>query len=339
MPSPAPASARSRPLAAVLVAGLACGLLAAAPAARAEPSPEEVVNAFEAVIGPIRTHRPSHAKGICAAGHFVATPEGTRLSVAPTFSGQRIAAVIRFGIGGGNPNASDTARLTRGLSIRFEGSAGDIWDMANISAPIFGSPTPQALVDGLLVRRPDPATGQPNADRVAAFVAANPATTRQAAWLAANNPSASWATTPYWSVNAFRFRGQDGEVRHARWIFEPRAGTQRLTAEQMAAMPASFLAEELRRRVAAAPVEFDMILQFPSPGDNLIDPTVAWPDDRPRTVVGRLTVTEVAPGPGGACDPISFMTLDQAPGVEFSDDPTLHARTAPYAVSLSRRLQ
>jgi catalase len=339
VPSPASASARSRPLAAVLAAGLACGLIAAAPAARAEPSPEEVVNAFEAVIGPIRTHRPSHAKGICAAGHFVATPEGTRLSVAPTFSGQRIAAVIRFGIGGGNPNAPDTARLTRGLSIRFEGSAGDIWDMANISAPIFGSPTPQALVDGLLVRRPDPATGQPNAERVAAFVAANPATTRQAAWLAANNPSASWATTPYWGVNAFRFRGQDGEVRHARWVFEPRAGTQRLTAEQMAAMPASFLADELRRRVAAAPVEFDMVLQFPSPGDNLIDPTVAWPDDRPRAVVGRLTVTEVAPGPGGACDPISFMTLDQAPGVEFSDDPTLHARTAPYAVSLSRRLQ
>jgi hypothetical protein len=33
------------------------------------------------------------------------------------------------------------------------------------------------------------------------------------------------------------------------------------------------------------------------------------------------------------------MTLDQAPGVECADDPTLHARTAPCAVSLSRRLQ
>jgi hypothetical protein len=100
MTSPASESGRSRPLAAVLAVGLACGIFATAPAARAEPSPEEVVNAFEAVLGPIRTHRPSHAKGICAAGHFVATPEGTRLSVAPTFSGQRIAATIRFGIGG-----------------------------------------------------------------------------------------------------------------------------------------------------------------------------------------------------------------------------------------------
>ncbi|HZF77556.1 MAG TPA: catalase family peroxidase [Acetobacteraceae bacterium] len=310
------------------------------PARAAEPpSPEAIVDAFEAVLGPIRTHRPSHPKGTCAAGHFVATPEGARLSVAPVFNGQRVPTIIRFGVAGSNPGVADTARGTRGLSIRFETPSGEIWDMANISAPIFGAPTPQALVDGLLARRPDPATGQPNAQAVAAFVAANPATTLQGRWLAANNPPASWATTPYWGVNAFRFRGADGEVRHARWSFEPRAGTQRLTEEQMRSLPADFLADDLRRRVAAAPVEFDMVLQFPGPGDDLTNPTVAWPEERPRTVVGRLSVTEVATGPGGACDPISFMTLDMPPGVELSDDPTLQARAAPYAVSLSRRLQ
>ncbi len=82
-----------------------------------------------------------------------------------------------------------------------------------------------------------------------------------------------------------------------------------------------------------------MVLQFPGVGDDVTNPTVAWPDDRPRAAVGRLTVTGVAPGPGGACDPISFMTLDMPPGVEMSDDPTLQARAAAYAVSLSRRLQ
>jgi catalase len=257
--------------------------------------------------------------------------------VAPTFSGQRVPAMIRFGVGGGNPQAPDTGRSTRGLSVRFETQAGEIWDMANISAPIFGPPTPEALVEGLLVRRPDPVTGLPDAARVAAFAAANPATTLQSRWLAANNPPASWATTPYWGVNAFRFRSADTQVRHARWVFEPRAGTLRLTEEQMRTLPSDYLADELRRRVAAGPVEFDMVLQFPGVGDDVTNPTVAWPDDRPRVVVGRLTVTEVASGPGGACDPISFMTLEQAPGVELSDDPTLQARAAAYAVSLSRR--
>ncbi|WP_052403040.1 catalase family peroxidase [Muricoccus aerilatus] len=324
----------------VLAAGALAGLLGASSGTRAEPpSAETIVDAFEAVLGPIRTHRPSHAKGTCAGGHFTATPEGTRLSVAPVFNGQRVATVIRFGVGVGSPAGSDTGRTTRSLSVRFETPSGDTWDMANISAPVFGSPTPEALVQGLLARRPDPVTGQPNPQAVAAFVAANPATTLQARWLAATLPPASWAATPYWGVNAFRFQGADSEVRHVRWVFEPVAGTQRLTEEQTRTLPASFLADELRQRVARAPVEFDMVLQFAGPGDDVTNPTIAWPDDRPRAVVGRLAVTEVAPGPGGACDPISFLQLDMAPGVTYSDDPTLHARTGAYAVSLSRRLQ
>ncbi|MFO0154790.1 MAG: catalase family peroxidase [Alphaproteobacteria bacterium] len=321
-------------------AGLALTALLAAPIpAAAEPSPEAIVDAFEAVLGPVRTHRPSHPKGVCAAGHFVATAEGTRLSVAPIFSGQRNTALIRFGVAGANPNASDTARGTRSLSIRFEAPSGDLFEMANISAPVFGSPTPQALVDGLLARANDPATGRPNPERAAAFVAANPSVGNQGRFLAANAPPASFATTPYWGVNTFMFRGQDGQTRPARWVFEPRAGVERLTAEQMQSLGNHFLADELRRRVASAPVEFDMVLQFPGQGDDLLNPTIAWPDDRPRAVVGRLTVTEVSAGAGGPCDPISFMILDQAPGIEMSNDPVLQARASSYAVSLSRRTQ
>ncbi len=116
-----------RPFAVILAAAALAALLGAPARAGAEPpSPEAVVDAFEAVLGPIRTHRPSHAKGTCAAGQFVATPEGTRLSVAPIFDGQRVPAVVRFGVGGGDPRAPDTGRGTRGLSIRFETQAGDV---------------------------------------------------------------------------------------------------------------------------------------------------------------------------------------------------------------------
>jgi catalase len=318
-----------------------CALAAlalAAPAASAtEYTPDQVVDAFEAVLGPVRTHRPSHPQGTCAAGHFQATEEGTRLSVAPVFSGERVPAIIRFGVAGGYTTASDVARGTRGLSFRLETARGDIWDTASISAPIFGAPTPQALVEGLLSRRPEPSTGQPDPARVAAFVAANPATALQGRWLAANNPPASWATTPYWGVNTFRFQGRDGQVRPARWTFVPAAGVERLTEEQMRTHGANFLADEMRRRVAAGPVAFDMVLSFPAAGDDLNNPTIAWPDDRPRMTVARLTVTSVEAGPGGPCDGISFLNLDMEPGIAFSDDPVLHARTAPYAVSLTRR--
>jgi catalase len=325
-----------------LLGGLVAALLAAPAAAQAPApplSPVAVVDAFQAALGPFRGNRPSHGKGFCASGSFTATPDGTRLSVSPVFSGQPIPTLIRFGVGGAGPGAPDTARSTRGLSIRFQAPGGVVWDMANISVPIFGAATPQALVEGLLARAPDPATGRPNPEKVAAFAAANPSSALQGRWLAANPPPASFATTPYWGVNTFRFRGQDGEVRPARWVFEPAAGTERLTEEQMRTLPAHYLADELRRRVAAGPVVFDMWLQFPGAGDDLVNPTIAWPDDRPRTRVGRLTVTEVAPDGGGACQGISYMFLAQAPGVELSDDPTLRARQSSYAVSLQRRSQ
>ena len=334
-----PHAAPAMILPALAVLGLALGALVPTAQAADPPSPEAIIEAFEGVVGPIRTHRPSHPKGTCAAGFFVGTAEGSRLSVAPVFNGQSVPVIIRLGVAGANPRASDTSRGTRGLSIRFELPNGDQWDMANISAPIFGSPTPEVFVESLLVRRADPATGQPNAAAIAAFVAANPATTLQGRWLAANNPPASVATTPYFGVNAFRFRGADGQVRHARWVFEPVAGVQRLTEEEMRTLPASFLADEARRRIATAPIQFDMVLQFPSVGDDLLNPTIAWPEDRPRVTVGRLSVTEIAAGEGGPCDPISFLNLDLPPGVELSEDPTLHVRASSYAVALSRRLQ
>jgi catalase len=319
---------RNLALAAVMLLGVA--------PAMAQPTPDAIVDAFEASLGPITTFRPSHPKGTCAAGHFTATPDGTRLSVAPVFNGQRATTIIRFGVGGATARTPDTARSTRSLSVRFESPSGDIWEMANINMPIFGAPSADVLVAGLLARRPQ-AGGPPDAAAVAAFVAANPAALLQGRLLAATLPPASWATTPYFGVNTFLFQGADRQVRPARWSFEPVAGVSRLTTEQLTTMPADFLADELRARVAQAPVEFDMVLTFPAAGDDLLNPTVAWPEDRPRTVVGRLVVTSVQAGPGGPCDPISFMTLDQEPGVQLSDDPTLQARASSYAVSLSRR--
>jgi catalase len=123
-------------------------------------------------------------------------------------------------------------------------------------------------------------------------------------------PPASWAATPYRGVDTFRFQGQDRELRPGRWVFEPRAGVARLTEEQRRTLGPHVLAEELRRRVAQGPVEFDMVLVFPAAGDDPNNPTIAWPEDRPRATVGRLTVTSVEAGPGGPCDGISFLHLD-----------------------------
>lgn len=95
-----------------------------------------------------------------------------------------------------------------------------------------------------------------------------------------------------------------------------------------------FLADELRKRVAAAPAAFDFSVQLADKSDQLTDPTKVWPDSRKVVPVGKLVLDSV----GGACDGVTFNPLVLPKGINPSNDPVLLARPAPYGISLGRRL-
>jgi catalase len=333
-------SMRNLILASTALAGLALASAAARAQAPAQPlgSPVGLVDSLQGVFGTHAGARRSHAKGVCATGSFTGSAEGARISTAAFFNGQAVPAVLRFSVGGGNPRAPDTGRSVRGLGASFTLPNNESFGMALISAPMFFAATPAQFQAFMEARRVDPATGQMDSTRVAAFSAANPETTRQGAWLAANPPPASYATAAYNSVNSFIFVDAAGQRRHARWSFVPVGGVQGLTPEQMQTLPANFLVGELRNRAAAGtPIAYDLMVTFAEPGDDVTNPTTAWPADRPAVNAGRLTVTGVSPDEGGACRAIIFNPTALPRGIEPSADPTLPARAPSYAVSLSRR--
>lgn len=307
----------------------------------AQPSPVAIVDAMESLGGRHPGVRRSFAKGVCTTGEFVSSGAGARLSVAPTLApGVRTPVQARFSTGGASPTASDTAVANRGLAIRMQIPGGGHTDFVLITSPVFGVREPVTIVENAQARARDPATGQPNAERVAAFVAAHPEAQASAAWLRDNPPSASWATAPYFGVNSFVFVNAAGERQHARWTFEPVAGRVGLTPEQRASFAADFLAGEFRERVARAPAEWRVLLQLPQPGDPLLDATAAWPAERETVEVGVLRITEVQPaGERGVCEPVMYNPLVLPRGIEPSADPVLLARPAPYGVSLLRRSQ
>ena len=210
-----------------------------------------------------------------------------------------------------------------------------------INVPAFSASTLDSLMRFLEVRAVNPVSGAPpDPQRLAAANAANPDWAPQMNWLRDNPPPASYATAPYFSVNSFVFENAAGERRHLRWVFEPVAGRVGLTPEERQARGTDFLQNELRERVARAPAEWRLLLVLPREGDPLTNATAIWPADREQVEVGRLRITAVAPaGQPGECDPMMFNPLLLPKGIEPSDDPILHARPAPYAVSLSRRLQ
>jgi catalase len=52
--------------------------------------------------------------------------------------------VLRFSVGGGNPNVSDKSRTVRGLSLRMKNDA-DAYDLLMISGPVFSPRHPLRL--------------------------------------------------------------------------------------------------------------------------------------------------------------------------------------------------
>lgn len=301
------------------------------------PGPDKLVDALEGVFGKHAARR-SGAKGVCASGFFVGSPDGRTLTASAIFSGQEIPVIARFSIGGGSPKATDKGKSVRGLALKFSGPGGESWQMANISAPVFFVNSPENFVKFLDARRPDPATGRPDPARVKAFNDSHPDAKPQIDWLAKAPVPASYATVNYWSTNAFEFTTPAQKIVFGKWVFEPTKGQKGLSEEELKQLPDDFLADELRKRAASSSIAFDFKVQLAEPGDVVNDATVPLPAGRKVVTAGRLVIDKVEAGLGGACDAMLFNPLVLPKGIGPSADPTLIARPASYAISFGRRI-
>ena len=297
-------------------------------------SPVELVDALNGVFGKHKA-RASGAKGFCVAGQFEASPGAATITRAGMFQANKRTPIIgRFSLGGGNPKAADNAKSVRGIAVRAT-DGGERLDWVFVSAPHFFAQTPAQFVEFLKVRAPDPATGKMNAEAVAAFSKANPATTKQAAYIGGQPLPASYGTVPYWSTNAFIATNATGKTQALRWRFEPVAGRVGLTEDEGKAKGAEFLRPELAQRLATGAVSFNVMAQLARPDDQLTDPTEPWPADRAEINMGRLVIDRIT---DQACDSETFLPTVLPAGLAPSADPVLNARDAAYAVSLGRRL-
>lgn len=307
----------------LLISGAACTQVAAA------PSPVELVEALNGVFGKHSGARASHAKGLCAQGRFFPNREALTVTEGTLWHEKQVPLQARFSVGGGNPRASDKGKTVRGLALHI----GKDWDLVLMSAPVFMVATPEEFVGFMQARQADPATGKPNPERVKAFNAATPSTQGQIAYLEKAPVPASYAQTPYWGVNAFVLTNGKGEKVHGRWRVEPKAGHVGLSAEQMAQLGDDFLTPELTQRLSNGHVEFNLWLQLAQKGDDVKNPSIAWPTTNPEVRMGQIAITAL----NNTCEPTMFNPALLPQGMSVSEDPTLLVRAGSYGVSLGRR--
>jgi catalase len=201
------------------------------------------------------------------------------------------------------------------------------------SLHFFPVATPAEFRDLLLVAaesKPD----SPKPTKLDDFVAKHPAAAQAGA--TAKTPE-SFATEQYFGINAFGFTNKAGETRFIRYVAEPIAGVSHLDPNDAAKRAPDYLSDDLKARLAKAPVQFRLLAQVAAPGDTITDATIPWPEDRQRVELGVISITSLAPNNEEAAKSLLFLPGNVTDGVAPSDDPLIAVRDASYAISFSRR--
>jgi catalase len=307
-----------------------------------QPAPgigEQLVDVQRTLAGPHPGFRSVHAKGLLCHGTFRGSADAPRVTRAEHFQGQPLPAIIRFSNFSGNPNVHDGEPNVRAMSVKFALSTGRTADILANIIPVFPSHTPQEFLAFLQTFLPDPATGQPDGNRLPRFLAAHPAEQTFVKYVGEKGIPVSFAQAGYHALHAFRFTAADGSSRFGRYHWLPEGREAFLSPEEGSRRDPNFLRNDLDGRLRQGPVSFRLTLQLGASGDPTNDPTVLWPADRPVVELGRLDIHSIAPDGLIKERELVFDPANRTDGIDLSDDPVLLVRSAAYSLSYDRRSQ
>jgi len=94
----------------------------------------------------------------------------------------------------------------------------------------------------------------------------------------------------------------------------------------------------LVERSSKGPVRWDMMVTIGRSGDEEIDPTQLWPEDRKQIKAGTLSIAAVGAQAGAECERVNFDPMVMADGIAPTADPILRFRSPAYGVSFAKRL-
>ncbi|HET7074488.1 MAG TPA: catalase family peroxidase [Mycobacterium sp.] len=305
------------------------------PDAPASLTPSRFADRFEDVYGHHDGFRRNHAKGLSATGSFASSGAGAAICRAAVFRPGSVPLVGRFSLGGGLPDQADKPETVRGLGLVFQPPDGAQWRTAMINFPVFTDSTPQGFYERLLASKPLPDTGKPDPQKMAAFLDRHPETVAAMKIIKQSPPSAGFADSTFYGLNAFWFTNSAGASVPVRWSVVP----QDAGGPPAPSRGKDFLFDDLIRAVAQRPLRWRLVLTVGEPGDPTNDATTPWPQSRRSIDAGTVTINAVQTEEAGNGRDINFDPLVLPDGITASDDPLPAARSAVYARSFTRRAE
>lgn len=300
------------------------------------PTPGQMVDALNGVFGLHEGHRPVHAKGVVLKGTFTPNASAASLSKAPHFQ-TSVPVMVRFSNFAGIPDVSDTHPLSmpRGMAIQFDLPGGSATSIVAHSTNDFPSSNVADFRD-LLIALASSGPDVPAPKPIDKYLGSHPAAKE---FLTAPKPfPVSYATLPYFAVNAYKFTNGNGDSVYGRYQIVPQAGEHYLTEEQVKQAGADYQVKEIRQRVAEEPVKFSLLIQLAGEDDVIDNATITWPDSNKKVEIGTIEITKAVEDNAAAQDALVFMPGAVPAGIEAAD-PMIGQRDAIYAESFGRRSQ
>jgi catalase len=294
-------------------------------------SVDDAIEAIRSTGGAQPGCRALHAKGTLYRGTFTARPEAALLSRAKHLDGSTVPALIRFSNGSGNPTQPDDSPGVRGMAVKFTLPDKSTTDVSTQTARLFVSSTPDGFVDLLKAMRP----GLTTPLRMAKHLLTHPKLLGALPVLReASKVPASYATSEYHGLHAFRWIGANDSARFVRYHLVPAA--EQTPGPAAHGKGPDFLTGELDDRLASGPVRFDFRVQIAGPNDSTVDPSAPWQSTETVTV-GTLEITGLDTEREHGGDIVVFDPMRVTDGIEPSDDPVLRFRTLAYSASVKLR--
>ena len=149
------------------------------------------------------------------------------------------------------------------MAVKLRPENGDETDIVAVTNPTFPTRTPEEFLELLRLRRPDPETGQPDMEKLGAFLAAHPESQPAVQATFVVEPPASFAQLSYHAMHSFKLVDAAGEGTWVRYRWRPEAGEARIPDEEARERGRDYLREELAERLRGGPAGFELLLQIP----------------------------------------------------------------------------
>lgn len=288
--------------------------------------------------------RTVHAKGVGAFGTLTVTHDITRYTKARIFSeiGKKTEMLARFSTVAGERGAADAERDVRGFALKFYTEEGN-WDLVGNNTPVFFVRDPLKFPDFIHTQKRHPKTNMRSPTAMWDFWSLSPESLHQVTILMSDRGLPQGMRHMHgFGSHTYSFINAQNQRHWVKFHFKSTQGIKNWTNREAEAVVATDresaqrdLFEAIERRDFP---KWRFYVQIMTEAEaektpfNPFDLTKVWPHaDFPLIEVGMLELNRNAENYFAEIEQSSFSPSNVVPGISFSPDKMLQARTFAYA--------